>query len=248
MINLIKGGNDMIKKSVLIISIVLLLLSQISYATEYSLAEFDNKIDIVSPSIGTSGNVIIANNLYISIRIDEPIESHIKLVKVEEFEIEMGILDKVFLNIELTEEEKDQIYGANIARNYFSLRDRLEKLKKDFAELENSEIEDEIIYREALENEIKITTNQLEFYRESYENIFQTVIMEEEMLTYEGILPFYERSIPILEDGEYKLVFSDLSDNVIKEMAFTIKSKETVANEIIKNIPMRLIKILEITE
>ena len=119
----------MIKKSVLIISIVLLLLSQISYATEYSLADFDNKIDIVSPSIGTSGNVIIANNLYISIRIDEPIESHIKLVKVEEFEIEMGILDKVFLNIELTEEEKDQIYGANIARNYFSLRDRLEKLK-----------------------------------------------------------------------------------------------------------------------
>lgn len=248
MINLIKGGNDMIKRSVLLIAIVILLLSQISYATEYSLAEFDSKINIVSPSIGTSGNVIIANNLYISIRIDEPIESYIKLVKVEEFEIEMGILDKVFLNIELTEEEKDQIYGANIARNYFSLRDRLEKLKEDYAELQNSELEDEIILREALENEIGIISSQLEFYRESYENIFQTVIMEEEMLTYEGILPFYERSIPILEDGEYKLIFSDLSENVIKEMTFTIKSKETVANEIIKNIPLRLIKILEIKE
>ncbi|MBN2260775.1 MAG: hypothetical protein JW702_09540 [Clostridiales bacterium] len=233
----------MIKKSAFIIAL-LVLISTSSFAD----ADFNRKIEVVSPTIGVSGDVVIVNNLYISVRIDEVVESQIKLVKIEEYDVEMGVLDKVFLNIELTDEEESQIYGANVARVYFSLKNKLFDLQNQYNQMntfvENVD-ENEI---ELLQKEMQNISQQLMTYRNEYEALFYKTVVGPEPLMYEGILPYYEKTVPDVADGNYKLIFESSKGLLQKEVAFSVKSKESVVNEIVKSIPLRLIKMMDYME
>lgn len=230
------------KRFALILALLLLMLSQTAFAADS--ADLQSKITIVSPALGTESDVILSNDLYLSIRIDEPVDCLIKVVKVEEYAIDMTILDKVFMNIELTEEEKGRIYNANIARNYFRLGDELEAMKEDLANQETFEEED-MEEQAAWEQAYQSMLQQYLFYEEAYRKIFYTEVMAPEPLTYEGILPFFERTIPIAESGDYKMVFEDVDGLVLLEIDFQIKSKDSVAEEIIRSIPLRLIRMID---
>ncbi len=233
----------MIKKSAFLIAL-LLLVSIPSFAD----SDFNQKIEIVSPTIGSEGDVMVVNNLYISIRIDEPVESMVKLVKIEKYEVNLDVLDKVFLNIDLTEEEKSQIYGANVARVYFALEGKFADLLESYNQMEMSSeyVSEDELY--VLQREIENVKKQLINYENEYKSLFYKNILGPEPLKYDGILPYYERTIPEVKDGNYKLIFDDLEGNQLEEVAFSIKSKETVVTEIINSIPFRLMKIIDYIE
>jgi len=244
-------------KKVTLIMVFMLLFTISSFATDNNV-DFDNKIEIISPTIGINGDVVIVNNLYVSIRINEDIQSLIKLVRTEDFVIDLKVLEKVFLNIELTEEERSQVYKANIARNYFSVKKRFSELELKYEEMlkeynntdeTSEEIKNEHDFNlEILEKEMGSISRQLEYYENAYKELFQTVFLGPEILAYEGILPYYERTISDLEDGKYELIFTDFDGVIMKKIDFKIKSKETVINEIIDYIPSRFIKMLECFE
>lgn len=232
-------------KKIALTLVLLALMGQAAFAADNT--DFQSKIDIISPALGTEANVILSNDLYISIRINEPVDSLIKVVKVEEYSIDMSILDKVFMNIELTEDEKDQIYNANIARNYFRLKDELQSTLIRLNEASQFEEEGDDSIHE-LELSYQSLLQQYTFYEEMYRNIFYQTVLEAEPLVYEGVLPYYERTIPIRESGDYKMIFQEPDEQVIMEVDFEMKSKDSVAQEIIDNIPLRLIRMIDYME
>lgn len=244
-------------RKIALIMIFMLLFTIPGFALDNNI-DFDNKIEIISPTIGIDGDVVIVNNLYISIRINEDVQSLIKLVRTENFEIDFGVLEKVFLNIELTEEEKNQVYKANIARNYFSVKNNFSELELKYEGMLNkyndtNETSEEIkvehdLNLEILEKEMDSISGQLKYYENLYKELFQTVFLGPEILAYEGILPYYERTISDLEDGKYELIFTDFDGVLLKKIDFKIKSKETVMNEIVDYIPFRFTKMLEYFE
>ncbi|MEA3423956.1 MAG: hypothetical protein U9Q80_09210 [Bacillota bacterium] len=233
----------MIKKSAFLIAL-LLFMNIPSFAD----SDFNQKIEIVSPTIGSEGDVMVVNNLYISIRINEPVEYLVKLVKIEKYEVNLEVLDKVFLNIDLTNEEKSQIYGANVARIYFALEEKISFLKNRYKQMdtliENVD-ENEL---EILQREIENVNTQLINYRNEYESLFYRDILGPESLEQEGILPYYERTISDVGNGDYKLIFEDLDGHQIEAVAFSVKSKEIVMMEIINSIPFRLMKMIDYIE
>ncbi|MCD6436407.1 MAG: hypothetical protein J7L15_08505 [Clostridiales bacterium] len=233
----------MIKKSAFLIAL-LLLMSIPSFAN----SDFDQKIEVISPSIGSEGDVMVVNNLYISIRINEPVEYFVKLVKVGKYEVNLEVLDKVFLNIELTEEEKSQIYGANVARIYFALEDKMNTLQKRYDQMSllTEDIDENKL--KILQNEMENVNRQLINYRNEYKSLFYENILGPEPLKYDGVLPYYERTVSDVKDGEYKLIFDDPEGHQVEEIGFNIKSKETVLTEIIDSIPLRLMKMIDYIE
>ncbi|MCK5764163.1 MAG: hypothetical protein KAH05_08590 [Clostridiales bacterium] len=233
----------MIKKSAFLIAL-LLFMNIPSFAD----SDFNQKIEIVSPTIGSEGDVMVVNNLYISIRIDEPVECLVKLVKIEKYEVNLEVLDKVFLNIDLTKDEKSQIYGANVARVYFALDEKMSFLQNQYNQM-NTFVENVDEYElEILQREIENVNRQLINYKNEYESLFYKNILGPEPLQYEGILPYYERTISDVEDGDYKLIFDDLEGHQIEEVVFSVKSKEIVMTEIINSIPFRLMKMIDYIE
>ncbi|OPL07911.1 MAG: hypothetical protein AVO33_03315 [delta proteobacterium ML8_F1] len=205
---------------------------------------FDGPVEVVSPVTGNYNDVVVGKDLYISVRIDEPVDYTVELVKMVEFEVDLEILDKMFLNIELTEEEKQQIIGANVVRIYNSLGDRLRELESSYDELSGSggDFEEDLI---SLEKEIRNVSNQYEEIKASYEALSYQTVIEEEPLVYEGVLPFYERRLSGVPDGSYHLIFRDGDDSVIYKYSFNLKTIDTVASEVFESIPQHLLKLFE---
>lgn len=231
------------RKSALIIVLLILMTGQATFAVNNS--DFQSKIEIISPALNSEGSVVLSNDLYISIRIKEEIDCLIEVVKIKDYDVDMSILDKVFLNTELTEEEKGQIYNANIARNYFNLKDQIANLQEDLIRQEM--IDDGYGESASLifEQQYAEIMEQYNFYEKAYRDIFRQIVLEPEPLTYEGILPYYERNVPIVEGGDYKMIFLSPTEEELMEIDFIIKSKETIAKEIIDNIPLRMIRMID---
>jgi len=243
------GGMGMMKKSALIIAFIWLLA-----VPAFAQHTLDGPIEVVSPTTGNYNDVVVGKDLYISVRIDEPVDYTVELVKMVEFEIDLEILDKMFLNIELTEEEKEQIIGANVVRLYTSLEARLRDLESKYEAMLGEDREDpevdlpdgyEDLERLALEREILNLSKQFEEIKVAYEALSYQTIIEEEPLVYEGVLPFYERTITDARDGSYHLIFRDGTEEITYKYSFNLKTIDTVASEVFDSIPQHLLKLFD---
>jgi hypothetical protein len=225
-------------KRIILTAIILLMavIGQLTFADT-----IDDKFELINPVIGVEGDVLVNEDMLISIRVDEDIDANVSLFKIEQRIIDLSILSKEEIDLEDTNIAK-KYNEALIYSRYMTL---VKKIKDTEAYLSSTGLlSSQTSISQAREN-LKTYYSLLSKIRPQYESLFEVSIFKNDSLIQEGkVLPFYEKLVNDIQNGEYKLVITDSEGYTLKKYSFKVKSKEIIQMEIINDLPSVINRIL----
>lgn len=226
---------DMMKKLYMLLFIISLLVFNAALVYGNDNYKLENYLEVINPSVEKDGEVLIKENLFISMNIKSDEKTYLTIKKIipvmDEIYIDKiidGELDKaeftknilVKMN-EINEEFKKEEYTSkeidnikNIISEYIESYINKEELDKSIKSIEKeiSTNNDEVSKLDMIEKKNKLKEDYKEISdtfldrKEKYDDLFKIVILEDDPIKSSGVVPYYEKNIKDVSSGSYEII------------------------------------------
>lgn len=223
------------KKLYMLLVIILLLVFNAALVYGNDNYKLENYLEVINPSVEKDGEVLIKDNLFISMNIKSDEKTYLTIKKIipvmdeiyidkiidgeldkKEFTknilVKMDEINEEFKREEYTSKEIDSI--KNIINEYIESYINKEKLDESIKSIEKeiSTNNDETSKLEMIEKKNKLKEDYKEisntFFdkKEKYDDLFKIIILEDDPIKSSGVVPYYEKNIKDVSSGSYEII------------------------------------------